>query len=155
MATEIERKFLVKNDQWRQDVISETRIKQGYLAKQQLAVRVRIADDQAFLTLKGQQKGIERLEFEYPIPVIDAEQLLSLFALQALIDKTRYRIPQGQHCWELDVFYGENTGLVLAEIELNAVDEDFERPAWLGEEVSTDARYFNINLITNPYCSWS
>jgi len=155
MATEIERKFLVKNQAWRDSVIAESSIKQGYLANQANAtVRVRIARETAFLTIKGATKGISRSEFEYEIPVSDAEEMLNALAEQPLIEKTRYKVQCGGHIWDLDVFAGANSGLVLAEVELGSEDESFVLPKWAGEEVSDDPRYYNANLIKHPYAVW-
>ena len=155
MATEIERKFLVKNELWRQQVVSETTIKQGYLCRQENAtVRVRVAGDSAWINIKSATQGISRLEYEYPIPVADAEGLLERVAEQPFIDKTRYQVKQGGHLWDLDVFRGRNQGLVVAELELAAEDESFEVPPWAGEEVSDDPRYYNANLVKQPYCDW-
>jgi adenylate cyclase len=155
MATEVERKFLIKNDAWRDQVESEVHIMQGYLANNAgLTVRVRVKGDEAFLTVKGATEGISRAEFEYPIPVEDAESMLEELAISPPVDKVRYKIPVGDHVWELDVFAGENAGLVMAEVELGAEDEAFEMPAWAGEEVSADPRYYNVNLARNPYKRW-
>ena len=156
MAIEIERKFLVVGEGWRDHVEAETRLVQGYLSEEaRTTVRVRIRGETAWLTLKGATQGISRLEFEYPIPVADAEILLRELAVSPLIEKTRYHVRHERHLWELDVFTGANAGLVLAELELTAVDEDFERPDWLGAEVSDDPRYFNVNLARHPYERWS
>lgn len=156
MAVEIERKFLVAGDGWRDRVEGETRLVQGYLNEDaRTTVRVRIRGETAWLTLKGATQGISRLEFEYPIPVADAETLLRELAVSPLIEKTRYRVRHGGHLWELDVFADANAGLMLAELELTTVDEAFERPDWLGAEVSDDPRYFNANLARHPYRDWS
>ncbi|BCU07128.1 CYTH domain-containing protein [Allochromatium tepidum] len=156
MAIEIERKFLVVGEGWRDRVGDATRLVQGYLTEDaRTTVRVRIRGETAWLTLKGASRGISRLEFEYPIPVDDAETLLRELAVSPLIEKTRYRVPHAGHLWELDVFAGANAGLVLAELELERVDEAFERPDWLGAEVSDDPRYFNVNLARHPYRDWS
>jgi adenylate cyclase len=155
MALEIERKFLVKKDSWRSHVESEARIMQGYLANNATAtVRVRVKGAAAFLTIKGAGTGISRSEYEYPIPVEDAQAMLRDLAVFPPIDKVRYRVRSGRHIWDLDIFAGENAGLVMAEVELATVDEAFERPDWLGEEVSGDPRYFNVNLARNPYKRW-
>ena len=156
MAIEIERKFLVVDDGWRDQVEDETRLVQGYLTEEaRLTVRARIRGEMAWLTLKGASRGISRLEFEYPIPVADAETLLRELAVSPLIEKTRYCVRHGGRLWELDVFAGANAGLVLAELELERVDDAFERPDWLGTEVSDDPRYFNVNLARHPYRDWS
>ncbi|EIC21321.1 CYTH domain-containing protein [Thiorhodovibrio frisius] len=155
MAIEIERKFLVKDDSWRARVESESRIRQGYLsADARLTLRVRVRDDQAYLTLKGATKGIARSEFEYGIPPADAEAMLAEFAQGPLIDKRRYLLHEGGWLWEVDEFAGENQGLVLAEIELPSADQAFSRPDWLGAEVSDDPRYFNASLARHPFGRW-
>jgi len=153
MATEIERKFLVRDSAFLA-ALSGQALRQGYLSHSiQATVRVRIAGDQGFLTIKGQNSGISRVEFEYPIPLDDAEALLAL-CQSGRIDKTRYRIPVGEHLWEVDVFAGDNEGLIVAEIELSDETETFTRPGWLGKEVSDDPRYFNSQLSQHPYCQW-
>lgn len=155
MATEIERKFLVKGDTWRAQVESSARISQGYLvANPQVTVRVRLRGDRAFLTIKGGAEGISRDEFEYPIPVADARAMLDGLAALPPVEKVRHLIRVGDHLWELDVFEGANAGLVLAEIELAAEDEPFERPAWAGEEVTADSRYYNAYLARHPFTRW-
>jgi CYTH domain-containing protein len=153
MATEIERKFLVEGDSWREHAMG-TDIRQGYLcAEPERSVRIRRAGDQAWLTIKGATEGISRLEHEYPIPAEDADELLEI-CLPGKISKTRYRVNVGSHLWEIDEFYGDNAGLLVAEIELTSPDESFEKPGWLGKEVSDDARYYNASLIRHPYCRW-
>ncbi|MEW8013846.1 MAG: CYTH domain-containing protein [Candidatus Sedimenticola endophacoides] len=155
MAQEIERKFLVKNDKWMDDVLSRSAIRQGYLASQKNAtVRVRIAGEAAFITVKGATRGIARAEFEYPIPTTEAWEMLSQVAEQPFIDKTRYRVRCAGHVWDLDVFAGANQGLVVAEVELVSESEAFQLPEWAGDEVSDDPRYFNANLVTHPYRDW-
>ncbi|WP_275099318.1 CYTH domain-containing protein [Sedimenticola hydrogenitrophicus] len=155
MALEIERKFLVVNDKWKDNILSEAVLKQGYIANQPNAtVRVRIAGDSACLNLKSATKGISRSEFEYPIPLADAEQILAQLAEQPFIDKTRYKVRWGGHVWDLDLFAGENSGLIMAEVELSSEDEPFELPPWAGEEVSGDPRYYNANLVKHPYSQW-
>ena len=155
MAAEIERKFLVTNDRWRDRVISKERLKQGYLANQgRSSIRVRLGRSQAYLNIKQAVIGVQRAEFEYPVPVDDAKYMLAELVEGPLIDKTRYKVREGERIWELDVFYGDNQGLVVAEIELAAPDEPFELPDWAGEEVSADPRYYNHNLIANPYSRW-
>ena len=155
MAVEIERKYLVKNDSWRDGVEAQARIMQGYLANDDNAsVRVRVKGDAAFLTIKGATSGISRSEYEYRIPVEDAESMLQELAIFPAIDKVRYSVRVGGHLWDLDLFSGENEGLVMAEVELGAEDEDFQVPDWAGEEVSGDSRYYNVNLAQMPYKSW-
>ena len=153
MAKEIERKFLV--DTSKLPTLPKGQImKQGYIPTQGITVRARISDDQAFLTLKGRATGLSRSEFEYPIPVEDAQQILNELCTHPLIEKTRYLIPYGDHTWELDIFEGDNQGLVVAEIELSHKNESFEKPEWITKEVSYDTKYRNSNLIAHPFCSW-
>jgi CYTH domain-containing protein len=152
MATEIERKFLVKETPWREG--TGTRYSQGYLSREkERTVRVRIAGVKAFLTIKGISRGATRAEFEYGIPVADAEQLLKLCD-GPIIEKNRYVIEHAGSTWEVDEFLGDNAGLVVAEIELQTEDQQFDRPPWLGVEVTRDQRYFNSNLVTHPYVKW-
>ncbi len=154
MAHEIERKFLVRSDAYRAQGTAE-RYRQGYVRTGGPAtVRVRIAGARGYLTLKGPTQGLTRAEFEYPIPLADAEVLLDTLCERPQIEKVRWRIPAGAHTWEVDEFLGENAGLVVAEIELTAEDEPFERPGWLGAEVTTDPRYRNSALARRPYRSW-
>ncbi len=152
MATEIERKFLVLGDDWRTD--QGVRFIQGYLNRdKERTVRVRIVGTQAFLTIKGINTGATRSEYEYEIPVVDAEELLKICE-SPLIEKTRHTVAYGGMIWEIDEFHGENEGLIVAEVELQKEDQCFELPGWLGQEVTGDARYFNSNLCANPYCNW-
>ena len=152
MATEIERKFLVVGNAWH--TTSGTRICQGYLNRDKdRTVRVRIAGAQAYLTIKGATTGNTRAEFEYEIPLQDAEQLLSLCD-GPTVEKIRHHINHGDHLWEVDEFLGQNAGLVVAEIELTSEGEAFANPPWLGREVSDDRRYFNSQLAVNPFCNW-
>jgi CYTH domain-containing protein len=153
MATEIERKFLVKSDAWREGPPG-TEIRQGYLARgEKHVVRVRLAGDEAFITVKGAGKGISRSEFEYPVPVEDAREMLALCP-PPLIEKTRHERHHAGHLWEVDEFHGDNAGLIVAEIELDAEDRDFEKPDWVGEEVSDDPRYLNARLAERPWRDW-
>ena len=154
MAQEIERKFLVKDNRWKEGRTG-TRYCQGYLCRTaERTVRVRIGGDEAFLTIKGQSSGISRAEFEYQIPVADAQEMLDTLCERPLIDKTRYLVEHQGRTWEVDEFAGENTGLVIAEIELDDAAQRIELPDWIGQEVSDDARYYNANLVTNPYSAW-
>ena len=154
MAKEIERKFLVNTSKL--PTLSKGHImKQGYIPTQGITVRARISNDKAFLTLKGRATGLSRSEFEYPIPVEDAQQILNELCAHPLIEKTRYLIPYGKHTWELDIFEGENEGLIVAEIELSHEDESFEKPQWITQEVSYDTKYRNSNLINHPFSTWS
>jgi CYTH domain-containing protein len=153
MATEIERKFLVKDASWK-DRAAGTRYVQGYLGTDpERTVRLRISGTEAWLTIKGLTQGIARAEYEYPIPSSDAENILDL-CLRPLIEKIRYRIEYRGRTWEVDEFLGENQGLVLAEVELGDVEETLELPPWAGAEVSDDPRYFNANLVAQPFTKW-
>lgn len=155
MGLEIERKFLVKGDAWKK-LAQGTAYRQGYLnSMKERTVRVRTIGDKGFLTIKGPTIGVTRPEFEYPIPKGDADKMLDLLAEKPLIEKNRYKIPQGPYVWEIDEFFGENEGLVVAEIELPDENAVFDKPDWLGEEVSSDPRYFNSNLVRNPYKTWT
>ncbi|MDD2964422.1 MAG: CYTH domain-containing protein [Bacteroidales bacterium] len=155
MAQEIERKFLVTGD-YKSQSHKQTRITQGYLSSvPERTVRVRIKGDKGYITIKGigSASGASRYEWEKEIPVKEVEELLNLCE-PGVIDKTRYLVTEGSHTFEVDEFYGENQGLVVAEIELSAEEEQFGKPAWLGEEVTGDARYFNSMLMKNPYTKW-
>lgn len=154
MAKEIERKFLVKTAAWKPHGAGVP-FKQGYLNTQkERVVRVRIEGDKAKLTIKGVTTGVTRSEFEYPIPVEDASILLDNLCEKPLIDKHRHAEVHGGKTWEIDVFHGDNEGLVVAEIELGSETETFVRPDWAGEEVSSDPRYFNSNLLKHPFKKW-
>jgi CYTH domain-containing protein len=155
MAKEIERKFLVVGDAWRA-LAEGTLYRQGYLnSVKERTVRIRTVGDKAFLTIKGITVGSTRVEYEYPIPLADCNAMLDGLAEQPIIEKKRYRIPLDGHVWEVDEFFGENSGLIVAEIELKSEDESFSKPAWIGEEVGSDPRYFNSNLIAHPYSKWA
>jgi len=154
MGVEIERKFLVQGDAWK-TLGEPVFFRQGYLSSQkERTVRVRIEGDRAVITIKGKSVGAVRGEWEYPIPVPDAAELLDGLCEQPLIEKYRRKIAIGAHVWEVDEFLGANAGLVVAEIELGAEDEAFDMPGWVGFEVTDDARYYNSNLIKHPYCNW-
>jgi adenylate cyclase len=153
MALEIERKFLLKNANWRSLAGKSTRIAQGYLnAEPERTVRVRVKGDSGFLTIKGKNDGISRLEFEYPIPVADALDLLKL--CPNVLDKTRHLVEIDGQTFEIDEFHGLNSGLIVAEIELESETASYPQPDWLGEEVSGDARYYNSALSEKPFSSW-
>ena len=162
MGIEIERKFLVASEAWRRQVTRSVRMAQGYIndmaalrdARQNASVRVRIAGDAAFLNLKSREPGPSRQEFDYPIPVADAEALLAL-CVGGRIDKVRHYIPQDGLTWEVDEFAGDNAGLIVAEIELPTVGTEFSRPEWLGREATDDARFYNLALAERPYCDWN
>jgi len=152
MATEIERKFLVKEGIWRNQ--KSAKYRQGYLnsAKERI-VRVRTVKDKGYLTIKGITVGASRMEFEYEIPYQEAEVLLGICE-RPLIEKNRYVMEEDGFDWEIDEFLGENQGLIVAEVELESEDQHFTSPDWVGEEVTGDPRYFNSNLIKNPYTKW-
>ena len=155
MAVEIERKFLLCSDEWRQHISERIEMHQGYLSRDaQSSVRVRITDRKAILGIKSTRDGIYRLEYEYPIPRADAREIMAQIAHRPVIEKTRYIVHWEGHCWEIDEFHGDNAGLIVAEVELNSTDEQFVHPPWLGKEISTDARYYNSNLSRMPYSEW-
>ena len=154
MALEIERKYLVDLEKLG-TLENGTRIKQGYLSTNKDAVvRVRVKNDKAYLTIKGSNIGVTRLEFEYEIPLIEANEMLDKLCQKPVIDKTRYIINHENHTWEVDIFYGDNEGLVVAEVELSSEDEHINLPSWVKEEVSHDDRYFNSNLMKFPFKDW-
>ena len=155
MGVEIERKFLVASEAWRPQTSAQTRFSQGYLSRDPArTVRVRIAGERAFLTIKGATTGATRAEFEYEVPVSDAAQLLAL-SDGPLVEKIRHLCVFEGMTWEVDEFLGANAGLVVAEIELEAEGQAFAMPAWLGDEVTGDARYVNANLAVNPFTRWA
>ena len=156
MATEIERKFLVVSDEWRKGISKSIPIAQGYIqAEKDRAVRVRLKGETAFLTVKVARSEIERLEFEYPIPVEDARQLIDSACTEGSINKTRHLVAASAGLvWEIDEFTDENAPLVVAEIELAHADQDFDKPDWLGKEVSGDPRYLNACLAQTPWQLW-
>lgn len=154
MADEIEKKFLLKYLP-KDLMINGTQIAQGYMRTEPgVTIRVRLAGDKAFLTLKGKTVNASRKEYEYPVPVEDAKEMLDLFCKKPFVEKIRFNIEYKGFIWELDQFSGNNQGLVVAEIELEHIDQKFEIPDWVGEEVTHDARYYNANLINNPFCHW-
>lgn len=156
MAIEIERKFRVSSDAWQLRVTRTRQIRQAYLTKNgRVSIRVRINDNEtATLTIKAARSGLERHEYEYAIPLIDAEELM-LQREDAIVSKTRHLVPFDGLTWEIDVFDGDNAGLVIAEVELDRADRTFERPDWLGDEVTADRRFYNADLAKRPYASWT
>jgi adenylate cyclase len=151
---EIERKFLVFNNDFVKESFDCFKIKQGFLCNDiHRVVRVRIAKSKGFLTIKGKNIGIERVEWEIEIPLNEAEILLNL-CKKPILEKKRYLVNYQSFIYEIDVFQGINQGLIVAELELKNINQSFEKPSWLGKEVSDDARYYNSNLIENPYCNW-
>ncbi len=162
MGTEIERKFLVTGDDWRDAAHAVIPMAQGYIndigamdrGEQKASVRVRVQGDAAYLNLKSRELGHTRQEFDYPIPVADARALLAL-CVGGVIDKRRHLVHHEGHLWEVDEFLGDNTGLVVAEIELQHADEAFARPDWAGVQVTDSARYYNLALASRPYAQWT
>lgn len=156
MPIEIERKFLVNTALWHPEPALGVRYRQGYLSTDpERVVRVRVAGTSGFLTIKGKTVGTERSEFEYAIPLADAEAMLDHLCLRPLIEKVRYRELAGGHTWEIDAFEGDNAGLIVAEIELPSTSATFDLPPWAGAEVSSDPRYFNSNLAAHPFSQWN
>jgi adenylate cyclase len=154
MGTEIERKFLVRDNTFR-SLAQGTRYRQGYLSStKERVVRVRTIDDKGFLTIKGITTGATRAEYEYEIPVKEAEAMLDGQCEKPLIEKDRYKIAHKGLIWEVDEFFGENQELILAEVELESEDQPYDKPEWITDEVTGDPKYFNSNLIQNPYKNW-
>jgi adenylate cyclase len=154
MGIEIERKFLIQGEGWRQ-LGTGTPYRQGYLVNtKDRTVRVRVAGDQGYLTIKGSSDGIQRSEYEYAIPLSDANELLDTLCQRPFIEKTRYRIPYQDVVWEVDEFSGANQGLIVAEVELKDPNQPLDLPEWIGSEVSDDPRYFNANLVSHPFSQW-
>ncbi|MFO1118638.1 MAG: CYTH domain-containing protein [Rhodospirillales bacterium] len=155
MGTEIERKFLVIDGSWRAGAPG-TEIRQGYVhAGADRSVRIRTSGKRAYLTLKQARSGFTRQEYEYDIPLYDAQEMLASMCDGRLIEKTRFSLTVAGRKWVVDEFAGDNQGLIVAEIELDSEDEPFEQPAWAGSEVTAEPRYFNVNLIAHPYCRWT
>ena len=155
MGLEIERKFLLASDAWRDEVLRSERMVQGYLAESPAcSVRVRVAGERADLNLKGITIGASRSEFEYPVPLADGRYMLDHYCGERTVEKVRHYLDVDGRCWEIDEFLGRNAGLVVAEIELESEDAEFARPTWLGREVTGDERYYNLMLADRPYGSW-
>jgi len=155
MGLEIERKFLVRSDAWRAETASRELLRQGYLTGgSRCSIRARIAGNQAWLNIKARRSGMTRLEFEYPIPLSDADEILKELCTGPLLEKYRHRLNAGPFVWEIDEFLGANAGLNVAEIELPSETAEFECPEWLGEEVTEDERYYNFNLAQKPFGEW-
>lgn len=155
MSIEIEKKFLVDKEKWNALLKPESKkIRQGYITTDPAkTIRIRVKNNEAFLTIKGTTTGFSRREIECSIPVTEAEQMLLHFA-ESEIDKERFEIPLGERLWEVDVFHGKNEGLIVAELELEHEDETFETPGWLGKEVTEDSRYYNSYLSMHPFTQW-
>lgn len=155
MGLEIERKFLVKDDSWR-SLAKGKQYRQGYLSSvKERTVRVRTIEEKGYLTIKGVSKGAVRSEWEYEIPSADARDMLEQLCEKPLIEKVRHKIEYKGLVWEVDQFFGENRGLIVAEVELQSEDQSFAKPGWIGRDVTRDPRYFNANLIHHPYRMWS
>lgn len=155
MGLEIERKFLVRDDSWRNQADEGVYYRQGYLASDEHSgIRVSLSANKAWLTIKKAVSPLRRMEYEYGIPRQDAHELLDNMCQDSIIEKHRYRVKHAGHVWEVDVFEGSNAGLVVAEVELSDEQEDFETPSWLGKEISDDPRYYAMNLARLPYPAW-
>lgn len=155
MGKEIERKFLVQSDAWKAQIEQTHYIKQGYLhSDTRVSVRIRIQDESANINIKSGTLGIERLEYEYPVPLEEANEMLDQLADGPLIEKRRHKITKGNHVWEVDEFLGDNLGLIVAEVELASVGESPDIPEWAGDDVSNDERYYNVCLARHPYTQW-
>lgn len=154
MNNEIERKFLVVNNDYRK-LGQGMHIQQGYLSiDANRSVRIRVVDENAWLTIKGKSKGAVRKEFEFQIPSVEAKEMIQSLCIKPIISKTRYKIKIGEVLWEVDEFFEENEGLIIAEVEIPFEDYELEFPDWVGEEVTYDKRYYNANLIQNPFSKW-
>ena len=154
MGKEIEKKFLIKNDEWREGA-KGTKYRQGYLSTvKERTVRVRTIDERGFLTIKGVNVGAVRAEYEYEIPAKDADEMLTDLCEKPLIEKNRYKISYKNLVWEIDEFFGDNNGLIVAEVELTDEHQSIDLPSWIGEEVTGDPKYFNSSLIKHPYSKW-
>lgn len=155
MAIEVEHKFLLVNDSWRQQVSRSETFIQGYLSSNpSCSIRVRISGDRAWLNIKSATPGTQRHEFEYTIPLADAEEMIRTVCRRPLIEKVRHFVDIDEHTWEIDEFRGDNAGLIVAEIELSTPGEAFSKPEWLGAEVTDDLRYYNNSLVLHPYNNW-
>lgn len=158
MAQEIERKYLLTDESWRASVTESVQIRQGYLTTMaggaRASVRVRVSGSSAFLNIKSMTLGIARDEFEYPIPLDDAQHMLDHLCSGAVIDKWRHHVHFGGLLWEIDEFLGANGGLIVAEVELDSTDQAVMLPSWAGAEVSDDPRYYNVSLVQSPYTQW-
>ena len=155
MGTEIEKKYLIVNDDWRKESDEGTYMVQGYMGtNEKSSIRIRIHGETANLNIKSSTIGITRSEYDYPVPIDEAKEILETLCDRPYVEKTRYHVMYEGHEWEIDVFAGDNDGLIVAEIELGSVDEEFKLPDWIGEDVSDDPRYYNVCLVTHPYKDW-
>jgi adenylate cyclase len=156
MAIEIEHKFLLANSEWRKHIVRSVKYRQGYLSSQATSsIRIRISDKHAWLNIKSATIGTHRHEYEYEIPLLDANEIINSLCRKPIIEKTRHFVIHDGNTWEIDEFDGDNQGLIVAEIELTEIDAAFSKPDWLGEEVTHDLRYYNNNLANHPYLNWS
>ena len=155
MAIEIEHKFLLANDDWREHITRSVKYRQGYLSSQTTnSIRIRISDDLAWLNIKSATIGTHRHEYEYEIPLPDANEIINTLCRKPIIEKTRHFVIDDGNTWEIDEFDGGNQGLIIAEIELSKIGKSFSKPDWLGQEVTHDLRYYNNNLAIHPYIEW-
>ena len=155
MAIEIEHKFLLLNDDWRELVVKSVIFRQGYLnSLPTSSIRIRVSDKTAWLNIKSTTIGNQRNEYEYEIPLIDANEIIELLCSKPVIEKTRHYVTIDEHTWEIDEFHGDNQGLIVAEIEIETVTTKFTPPSWIGDEVTQDLRYYNNNLAHTPYSKW-
>ncbi len=155
MSIEIERKFLVLSDEWKKHAHREDIVRQGYLSSEDsCSIRVRVTSECGFLNIKSGEPTMRRIEYQYVIPVTDAEEMLYKFCRWPLIEKRRYWVAHSGHEWQIDVFDDANKGMIVAELELKREDEKFELPPWVGAEVTDDPRYYNVYLLDNPYTTW-
>ncbi len=155
MAIEIERKFLLCSDEWRTQVSNKNLMRQGYLSNNNASVRVRVVENRAQINIKSATLGMSRNEYEYEIPVTDAQEMLNNLCEKPIIEKIRHYVTYANHEWEIDEFSGENAGLIVAEIELNDVTEKIDKPIWLGKEVTEEQKYYNVCLVRHPYKDWT
>lgn len=156
MAIEVEHKFLLANDNWRALTSDSVAYRQGYLSSEaNSSIRIRISDTQAWLNIKSATIGNQRHEYEYAIPLSDANEMLDTLCRKPLIEKVRHFVKYDKHLWEIDEFKGANEGLIIAEVELSSTQETFSRPDWLGQEVTYDLRYYNNNLSRYPFTTWN
>jgi len=155
MTIEIEHKFLMEGNDWREHITHSIKYRQGYLSSQATSsIRVRISDKCAWLNIKSATVGTHRHEYEYEIPLLDANEIINTLCRKPIIEKTRHFVIDDGNTWEIDEFYGENQGLIIAEIELTEIGKFFSKPYWIGEEVTHDLRYYNNNLAVHPYSEW-
>ena len=155
MAIEIEHKFLMAGNDWREHATRSVKYRQGYLSSQATSsIRVRISDECAWLNIKSATVGTHRHEYEYEIPLLDANEIINMLCRKPIIEKIRHFVTDDGNTWEIDEFEGDNQGLIIAEIELSEIGKTFSKPHWIGDEVTSDLRYYNNNLAKHPYSEW-